>query len=72
MSSLEFKINEIITLKLENNRTNIYVNNELFRHCKYLLLNIPVDNIHEFDDITSIDEAEEYLDHSLEREAYKF
>ncbi len=36
----EFIVNNYITLKLENNKTNIYINGKLFRHCKYLFLNI--------------------------------
>jgi len=41
----EFKINDFLTLKLQNNRTNIYVKNRKFIQCMYLLLNIPVDRI---------------------------
>ena len=37
---MEFKINKYITLKLENCKTNIYVEGELFNQCKFLLLNI--------------------------------
>ncbi|KKM77800.1 hypothetical protein LCGC14_1366340, partial [marine sediment metagenome] len=35
---LEQKINDFITLKLENAKTNIYVNEERFNQCKFLLL----------------------------------
>ena len=62
----EFKINKFITVKQEKNKVNIYVNNEEFSQCKYLLINIPIDQIQEFDEINSIDEAAELLDHSLE------
>ena len=62
----EFQINEFLTLKLENKITNIYVNEKLFTHCKFLLLNIPYNKIKEFDKIESIDEAAEKLDHELE------
>jgi hypothetical protein len=64
----EFKINEILKLKLENGRTNIYVKNRVFRQCMYLLLNIPVDKVHKYDHIESIDEAAETLDRSMERD----
>ncbi|KKL78605.1 hypothetical protein LCGC14_2023170 [marine sediment metagenome] len=37
-----FQVNELITLKLEKNKTNIYVNNKLFKQCKFLLLEIPI------------------------------
>ncbi len=63
----EFKVNEYITLKLEGEKTNIYVKEQLFNQCKFLLLNIPVDKISTFDEIESIDEAAEKLDRSLER-----
>ncbi|MBY9020436.1 MAG: leucine-rich repeat domain-containing protein [Candidatus Lokiarchaeota archaeon] len=62
----EFKINDYLTLKLQNNRTNIYVKNKIFTQCMYLLLNIPVDRIRDYDPIDSIDEAAEVLDRSLE------
>ena len=62
----EFKINDFLTLKLQNNRTNIYVKNRIFTQCMYLLLNIPVDRIRDYDPIDSIDEAAEVLDRSLE------
>jgi Leucine-rich repeat (LRR) protein len=62
----EFKINEFLSLRLEDRKTNIYVNNELFRHCKYLLLDIPIEDIDQFDEIKSIDEIEMKSDRSLE------
>ncbi len=61
-----FKVNEYISLKLEEKKTNIYVKGRLFRQCKFLLLTIPVDKISSFDEIESIDEAAERLDRSLE------
>jgi len=63
---LEFKINELITLKLEDNKTMIYVDHMEFKQCKYLLLDIPVEKISSFDEIESVDEAAEKLDHSEE------
>ncbi len=63
----EFRINNYIKLKLEDGRTIIYVNNRRFRQCMYLLLNIPVDRIEDYDEIDSIDEAAERLDRSMER-----
>lgn len=55
----EFKVNEHITLKLEEDETNIYVNGERFRQCKYLAFNIPVDRVHEYDTVQSIDDMEQ-------------
>jgi len=64
---LEYKINDLITLKLEDGKTNIYVNGEEFIQCKYLLINIPIQDIELYDEINSIDAAAEKLDKSLER-----
>ena len=61
----EFRVNKYIVLKLENNRTNIYVGGRLFSHCKYLLLNIAHNNFKEYEKIDSIDEAAEKLDDSM-------
>ena len=36
----EFKVNDYITLKLEDGKTIIYVKGKRFDQCKYLLLNI--------------------------------
>ena len=62
----EFKINDLITLKLEDGKTNIYVLGEEFIQCKYLLMNIPVQDVELYDGIDSIDEAAEKLDKSLD------
>jgi len=62
----EFQVNDYITLKLEGEKTVIFVAGERFRQCKYLLLDIPVEKIESFAEIKSIDEAAEKLDHSLE------
>ena len=63
----EFKINDFITLHLEDKETIIYVAGKRFQQCKFLLLNIIVDKISTFNEIESIDEAAEKLDRSLER-----
>ena len=68
---IQFKVNELITVKLENEKTVIYVANDRSWHCKYLLLSIPVDQISSFDEIESIDEAAIVLDKSLEPEVYE-
>ena len=64
----EFKINKYLILKLEKNRTNIYVNGEKFDQCKFLFLNIPINDITSLEDINSIDEFANILDSSLEKE----
>ena len=66
MNIREFKVNEHITLRLEEDKTIIYVDDEPFDQCKYLLLNIPVEEISSFDEIDSVDAAAERLDHSEE------
>jgi len=63
----ELKINDYLALKLEKDRTNIYVGGRLFNQCKYLLLDIPINKIRDYDEIQSIDEAAEKLDSSMER-----
>ena len=63
----EFKINQYLKLKLEGGRTYIYVNNRRFIQCMYLLLNIPVNQIEDYDEVSSIDEAAVKLDRSMER-----
>lgn len=62
----EFKINEYLNLKLEGGLTKIYIAGDYFNHCKYLLINIPHDEIEEWDRFDSIDEVAETLDHSME------
>ncbi|MFW9876510.1 MAG: leucine-rich repeat domain-containing protein [Candidatus Thorarchaeota archaeon] len=55
----EFKVNEYITVKLENNKTEIYVNKKKFNQCKKLLLNTPIEGNFSSKDILSTDELEE-------------
>lgn len=49
----EFEINKYLNLKLENEKTNIYINNKKFQQCKYILIDIPIDasNDYEFESI---------------------
>lgn len=66
-NSNEFIINKYITLKLEHGATTIYIQGKLFHQCKYLLLNVPLRESENVDEIDSIDEASCKLDHSRER-----
>ena len=50
---------------MEEGRTNIYIDGEIFDHCKFLFLDIPVEKINHFDEIGSIDEAAEQLGSSV-------
>lgn len=63
---LKFQINEYLELRLEHSKTNIYVNNELFIQCKYLLLNLPLNEMEGLEVIDSIDDAVAKLNRKLE------
>ena len=63
---IESKINNYLTLKLEKERTIIYVGGKHFHQCKYLLLDIPINKMREYEELNSIDEAAEKLDSSME------
>lgn len=62
----EYVINNYITLRLENNKTVIYVNNKVFSQCKYILLVNPQEK-HIPEEINSIDEVSELYSNKLER-----
>ena len=61
-----FKINNYLSLKLEDNATQIYINDKLFRHCRFLMLNIPIKEIYKLDTVDSIDEASEKLNWNID------
>ena len=63
----EFKINNFLILRLENHKTIIYIANRRFIECKFLLINIPIKKIEMTGKIKSIDDAEERLDKSMEK-----
>lgn len=66
MEDIEFKINEFITIKLvSGNQTVIYIKDEEFRNCKFLLIVNPQDD-ELLNQIDSIDEAGEILSRQLE------
>ncbi len=60
-----FKANEYITLKLEHNQTYIYVKGRRFLQCIRLVLNIQKNNIPDYEEIDSIDEAAEVYKQTL-------
>ena len=62
----EFVINAFLSLRLEGGKTNIYINGELFNQCKFLLMQIPLNKAHDYDEINSIDETAEILGNNLE------
>ncbi len=61
MADKEFVVNKLISLRLEDGDTNIYINNKLFRQCKSLTLNIPLEEAESFNGIESIEEVIEKL-----------
>src|SRR4030042_4212275 len=64
---LEFKINEHLSLKLQNQKTMIYVNEEPFEQCKFLLFNLSQKEIPNYEDIKSIDEIERHYSRAHEQ-----
>lgn len=71
---INFKVNEFIVLKLEDKpkssipkkETFIYVKGQRFDQCKFLLIPILANEVKNFKEIDSIDEAAEEMDRSLE------
>lgn len=65
----DFVVNEYITLRLDSDKTNIYIENKIFNQCKYILLqDLRLDEIGDYVRLfDSVDEQAEMLDHSLER-----
>lgn len=61
----EFVINDHLNLRLENGKTNIYVNDKKILQCKYILIDIPIDTVND-DEFESIDE---YIDEYKKAEA---
>ena len=57
----EFKVNDFLSLKLEGEKINIYVKERYFNLCKFLMLNAPVSETENFDDVESIDEVADTL-----------
>ena len=69
---LEFKINDLISLKLENGKTNIYVNNKLFRKCKAVLFTISGKDVSQFDDIRDINDVIDNYSNLSKEERHKY
>ncbi|MFX0072039.1 MAG: tetratricopeptide repeat protein [Candidatus Hermodarchaeota archaeon] len=62
----EYKINQYITLKLENGDSNIYVQDDMLIQCRYLLLSEMKSSNLKINQFNSIDVAEEYFKNSSE------
>jgi hypothetical protein len=61
----EFRINKLISLRLVDNKTILYIKDREFKQCKILLLNVPASEVVSSQDIKSMDEAAERLDSSM-------
>lgn len=69
---IKFEINDFLEVRLEHNITNIYVNGEWFNQCKYLLLNIPKQEVKQTREIDSIDEAADRYSRVLEFKSQEY
>ncbi len=56
-----FQVNEHLSLKLIDNQTILYVDDQKFEHCATLLLTIPKKEVNNLDQVDSIDKAAEIL-----------
>ena len=59
----DFKINDFLTLKFSYPSTEIYINGKYFMQCKRLVLNISKNELKQYNNVESIDEAAEIYDH---------
>jgi len=59
--SAEFKINDYLTLKLMDERTEVFVNNKQILICKGLKINLPLSEVNKLDQFNSIDDLEQYI-----------
>ncbi len=66
---LELKLNDFISLKLLEGKTKIFIRNKEFKfYCKPLLLIIDKDNMHDFHEITSIDDTINFTQYEESKE----
>ncbi|MFW9939770.1 MAG: hypothetical protein ACFFFT_01925 [Candidatus Thorarchaeota archaeon] len=63
--AVEFKVNDFLALKLEGNRTFIYIKGKRFIQCIRLFLQIPPQTSNLYEEIESIDEATEVYKQAL-------
>ena len=67
VATQEYKINQYLTLKLENEKVNIYVNDKLVNMCKHLILEVPLQDVDQFNEFNSIDEIADRIDKTIKR-----
>lgn len=58
MSAEEFRINKYLSVRLEKNKTIIFVGGKRFLQCKSLLFHLPAEDLNYFEGIKSIDDAQ--------------
>lgn len=68
---IEVQLNRHISLKLEEDKTNIYVDNKIFRQCKSLIVHIPIKELDKYNDLTSIDDLEQNFPKSRYSPSYQ-
>ncbi|MFW9896812.1 MAG: hypothetical protein ACFFD7_13485 [Candidatus Thorarchaeota archaeon] len=69
---IEFRVNQFITLKLEEGETNIYVNNKLFNQCKFVIINRIVEDVEDLLELESVDELLAQSDQDVDLEYERF
>ena len=52
----ELKINKYIKIRLEKNKTLIYINNRKFIQCRFLLTDLPINELGRISETNSVDE----------------
>ncbi|HEC37450.1 hypothetical protein LCGC14_0791300 [marine sediment metagenome] len=65
-----FQVNEFITLKLEGEKTVIYIKGKRYDQCKALVLNIPISEVVKVNDLKSIDEVADSLKRASKETIY--
>ncbi|MFX1236103.1 MAG: leucine-rich repeat domain-containing protein [Promethearchaeota archaeon] len=63
----EFHVNEYLSLKVEEGITIIYVKGKKIRQCKFLLVELPVNEMTPLNEMMSIDEVTDKLNNQLEK-----
>ncbi|MFX1345412.1 MAG: hypothetical protein ACFFAI_09920 [Promethearchaeota archaeon] len=72
MLDSEFRINQFLTLRLERRKTHIYVNNKKFIQCKFLLIEIPIKEVVELNELQSVDEFSERFGNPFNIHSFHF
>ncbi|KKL92599.1 hypothetical protein LCGC14_1883080 [marine sediment metagenome] len=60
-NTTEYRVNDLLSVRLEGDSVMIYIADKPFNTCKSIALNIPLDNVKKFDEIDSIDDITDNL-----------